>query len=161
MESISAYIISVIAVCLCSAILRKVVGEKGTNAAVMNALCGVVLAITVIAPVIRVDISDIGDFIEGIQADSSSYVQYGTDLSEQELRSVITEQAQAYIFQEAATYNCNITDVEISLSEDKVPTPDSVKITGAYSPQIKNQLSGMIASKLGISKENQEWIYRN
>lgn len=161
MGSVSAYITSVASVCLCCAIFHKLIGQKGANASVISSLCGVILAIAVISPVIKINLSGIEDYINDIQIETSHYVNAGEKASQNELRSVITEKVNAYILEKASSYDCDIKTVEVSVTSDSIPVPDSVVINGTYSPYIKNQLSGLIASNLGISKEKQQWIYQN
>ena len=161
MGSASAYIISVVSVCLCSAIIQKLANIKGANTSVINSLCGVILAIIVIAPVIKINISAIEDYISNVEIDAKRYISASEESSQIELHSVITEKVKAYILEKASCYDCNIKTVDVFLSTDTIPVPEGVLICGTYSPYIKNQLSELIATNLGISKENQQWIYQN
>lgn len=161
MGSASAYIISVIAVCLCCAIVQKLVGQGSTNAVVIKYLCGITIAIAAITPVLKINISGVSDYLDRIQFESSAYANTATDAANNELRTVISEKTKAYILEKASNYDCDILHVDVFVSADSIPVPDGVTIAGTYSPYIKNQISGLIASNLGISKENQQWIYQN
>ena len=161
MEFARGYITSVIYVCLCCAIIRKLVPQKGPTSSVINAACGIIIAITVISPVIKINISGIEDYIDSYRFEADSYVNAGTEASKNQLQAVIIEKTKAYILEKASTYDCKITSIKVSVSSDMVPVPICVEIYGTYSPYTKNQISGLITSNLGISKENQQWIYQS
>ena len=161
MSDVSNYILSVTAAgILCGLVQRLTLGKNGTSA-VVQSVCAIVLAVTVINPVVKIKLRNIRTYTDGFQLDADSLVRQGTDLSTQELRSIITEQTTAYILEKASSYNCNIRQLEVELTSDSIPIPCGVKISGTFSPQGKNQLSGIIESNLGISKERQQWIYQN
>ena len=161
MGSVSAYIISIIAVCICCAIVQKLVGQGSANAVIIKSLCGITIAVAAITPIIKINISGIADYLDRVQFESSVYANTATDTANNELRTVITEKTKAYILEKATNYDCDILHVDVSVSADSIPVPDSVTIAGIYSPYIKKQISGLIESNLGISKEKQQWIYQN
>jgi hypothetical protein len=47
--------------------------------------------------------------------------------------------------------------VEVELSDEEIPVPKTVSVTGKISPYAKKQLSEMMERELGIKVENQKW----
>lgn len=161
MESFGNYILSVVAVCIATSILPKFCSTNAASASIVRLICGIAISITVISPVLKLKLTDLTEYTSYIQADAAALVQAGADHTNEQLRTIITEKTCAYILEKASFYDCSINTVEVVLSSDPVPIPTTVQITGTYSPYIKNQLCGIIESNLGISKENQQWVYQN
>ena len=161
MNVFGKYILSVTAVCICCSLVRTLVGEKSGASGIIQPLCGVVIAITIISPVIKIRAADIRTYTGVIQADADIFVQQGIDMSAEELRTNIIESSKAYILEKASLYDCSVKQLEVELSADSVPAPISVVISGTFAPSNKNRLSEDIESNMGIPKEKQRWIYQN
>lgn len=161
MEGVSKYILSITAVCICCSLVRRLVGEKGSASGVVQSMCGIILAISVITPIVKIKAVDLDAFTNSIQYDANFFVQQGIDRSGNALRTIITEKAAAYILEKASSYDCSIDQLEVELSTDSVPIPNGLKICGTFSPNVRNRLSGDIETSLGIPKEKQQWIYQN
>lgn len=161
MMDVSRYILSITAVSILCGIVHKItIGKTGTSV-VVQSVCAIVLALTVIRPIIKIRVHDFNSYTDQLLLDANKLVQRGTDLSSQELREIISEQTTAYILEKASSYDCSIHQLEVELTSDTIPTPCGLKISGTFSPQIKNQLSDLIESNLGVSKERQQWVYQN
>lgn len=161
MIGIGKYVGSVITVCLCCAIFRRLAGEKSSSAFVINTLCGIVVTVSVLTLLFQTDKIDVDMFIKNMTTDADTYIQAGVDQSNQQMQSIITEKVRAYILEKASYHSCNLTEIDVRLSTEQLATPEYVKITGSFSPNAKQQLSEWIALNLGIPKEKQEWIYQN
>lgn len=114
------------------------------------------MTITVISPVIRIQISDFSEYLDGISSDGSQIVEEGQQIAEQQYRAVIKQQTEAYILDKATSLGAEL-EAEVTLSENTPPVPVSVKIKGAVSPHARQVLQDYLSSQLGISKEHQLW----
>ena len=73
------------------------------------------------------------------------------------LSELIKRETEAYILKQAQVFNANIS-VEIILSDDAMPVPEYVRISGQIAPYAKMQLINIIERELGVAEENQVWI---
>jgi hypothetical protein len=48
-------------------------------------------------------------------------------------------------------------EVEVTLSDDEIPIPVKVRLSGKVSPYAKGRLQQIISEELGIERENQIW----
>ena len=161
MFDMKQYIIGVVATCLCCGIIRKLVGDKSASSSLINTLCGVVISIAVISPVLKIDLPDISEYATGLQTDAQRYIQEGINYSSSQTQSIIIEKVSAYILEKALALDCVIKDVDVVVSSEAIPALESLTITGTVSPAARLQLSYLIEKNLGIPKEKQEWIYQN
>lgn len=156
-----SYIIAVIAVCICCGIVRKFVGENKSSAIVINTLCGTILAITVISPFLNINTGNIDSFFEQINIESAAYTQNGLEHTKKQLQEIISDKIRAYVLEKTSSYNCSINSVQVYLTDDDTPMPYGLQIEGVYAPYVRNHLADVFEKNLGISKENQQWIYQN
>lgn len=80
----------------------------------------------------------------------------GTGTYQSALGDIIKQKTESYILDKASEMGLSVT-VNVSVSEEDVPVPESVVIIGSVSPYGKLQLEGLIDQELNISKENQFW----
>lgn len=123
---------------------------------ILQMMAGLFLTITVISPLISIDIPDISEFFASFEIDASQYVSQGADSVNTQVILLIKEQTQAYILDEATKLGADIiADVEIG--DESLPRPIAVTIKGTISPFARQKLSQVITNDLGILKENQTW----
>jgi hypothetical protein len=161
MNEISQYIISVVAVCIGCGLLRRLLDNKSASPSIVHTLCGVILTITIISPVLKINISSLERYISNIYVDAETIAQSSEEYSTNALRSIISDNISAYVLEKADLYDCQINQVEVVLSDDQIPTPVALRVAGRFSPYIRIKLSEIIESNLGIPKEHQQWIYQN
>lgn len=160
MDGLRSYILSIVATCLCCVIFRSLVQGKGSAGAAVNTMCAIILAMTVIYPVARFRIKDLSQYTQTLKITADSLADDGVNISQSQLRSIISEKTCTYILEKASLYDCDI-DVDVILSEESIPTPEQVQITGSASPYARTKLSQIIENDLGIPKEMQKWTYQN
>ena len=160
MDSIRQYIICIVGVAVCCGIIRCFMNEKSTIGGLIKTLCGIVLAIAAISPVLQIRYADLKDYTDLISTEAAALSQDGADLSNEKLGALITQKLEAYILEKASLLDCDV-EVHISINKESPPEPSGVKITGAVSPYAKARLCDMIETDLGIPKEMQQWIYQN
>ncbi len=157
MESIRQYLITIASAAIICGMVTAFFGKKSSYSAVIKLLTGIFMAVAVISPWIKLQFSDISEYIQGISLDGENISVQGENIAHDEFQSIIKAQAEAYILDKAAFMGVDIT-VDITLCDCDPPTPQSVTIKGAVSPFAKSSLQDYISSQLGIPKENQIWI---
>lgn len=155
-NNIRGYLLGVIGAAIICSIVKRLMGEKGPNAALTNLIAGVFMVFTLIRPLTSVEISGIDHWADGFREDAAQAVAQGEDQTRKALAQFITERTQAYILDKAQTLNA-VLEVEVTLSDDDIPVPVKVRLEGKVSPYAKGRLEAIIIEDLGIEKENQIW----
>lgn len=154
MDGLRQYIISVTAAGVLCAVIRSVLGEKGTVGALLKLVSGIFLAFVVARPLAKVEIMDASALWEDFSIQADSAAEAGENLAREAMADIIITQTQAYILDKGAELGLELS-VQVTLDEDNVPV--SVTITGAASPAARTALQNQIQQNLGIAKENQIW----
>ena len=156
MGGIGEYLIGVIAAALVCSVVTNILDIKGTVGLCVKMLAGVMMLLAVIRPWLSLSTGDLLDWADGIRADGSEYASNGEVMAEMAYKESIIRQTRAYIEDEARAYDCELS-VEVILSEDEIPVPVRVRLTGEVSPYAKQALSAIITERLGIKGEDQIW----
>lgn len=155
-DSIREYIFQVVATSVICGVCTSLTDKKTLPGSIIQIFAGIIMAITFISPLVDFRFNDLKEYYESISVDSNSVVEEGTEYHDELLNQSIKQQTQAYIVDKASSMNADLT-VEVTLSCDEFPFPESATISGRVSPYVKNKLSNIIESDIGISKENQIW----
>ncbi len=156
MEGIRKYIISVVAAAVICAVVKMLTDQKSTSGAVVKLIAGLLLTVTVMVPVTKIQFTDISKYIEDFTLSADAAVDAGTAYAAENTAAIIKERTEAYILDKAQVLGADI-DVEVTLSEESVQRPCSVAVTGNVSPYVKRKLMNIITQDLGISEEYQVW----
>ncbi len=157
MEFLSKYILSVIAAALVVSLVSALADTKSTTGKLIKLVGGVFLALTLMQGIRYLDVDRLFYRLEFYEVESESAAAFGENLSADSLRSIIKSKTESYILDKARLYRANLT-VEVTLSNDRIPIPVSVRLQGNVSPFAKYQLQQLIENDLAISKEDQLWI---
>lgn len=157
MEGLRQYLISVTAAAMICGIAKTVADEKTVSGAVIRLVAGLVMTVTVLAPVVRLDLGVVPELTAGIAAEAKQAAAVGEDLAEEELRSIIIDRLEAYILDKAAAFGARL-QVEILMPEDGSIEPEGIILRGDVSPYAKQRLQQIITEDLNIAKEKQQWI---
>lgn len=153
MANIRQYILTVTSAALISAVLIRLVGKKGTVAELVKLICGLFLAVTVISPILRIDLQKIVPDL-GLYSDTAAQaVAQGENYAREETERIIKARAEEYIVNKAKALNASVS-VWVTLKDG---LPHQVSITGALSPYAKAALSRIITQEIGIESEAQDW----
>lgn len=156
MGALGQYILSVIAAAIICSIILRLVGDKGSYAPVMKLLCGIFLMITAVSPWIELRLENYVWIAESTMLDADEAVAVGQEAANSAMRTIIKDNAEAYILDKAAQLNASI-EVEIILDSAQPPAPESIRIRGTASPYAKTCLKQYISSQLGIPEDKQIW----
>lgn len=156
MEDIKTYLLGLVGAAVICGIVTRLVGEKGTQGAMVKLIAGLFLTFTVIRPLSDIRLDSLTDFAD-IYADAGAQAAAsGECMTKDALRASIKAQTEAYILDKAAGLALSL-EVEVTLSDDAIPLPASVRLSGKTSPYAKLRLQTIIAQDLGIDKEHQVW----
>ena len=137
MNAIGELILKIACAGIVCAILRQVVGKEGFLSGTITLVTGLYMLITVAG----------GLFTLPDMRFDTVFTQVGD--AAQELTQQGNEQGKNVLSE---------LTVEVMLSDDQVPVPRGVRLTGSISPYNKTVLSDWIDEQLGIGKEDQIWI---
>ena len=148
------YLVSIVSASMLSGILIRLT-RNSASGEIVRMLCGVFLTIVLIQPLAgkkarlwEATLPDSGEQAEDIIAE-------GRASAEDIRKEFIKERLEAYILSRAGTIGADI-QAEITLGKDCLPT--HIRLTGTISPIYRSKLTQIIASELGIPREQQEWI---
>lgn len=156
MEHLRQYILAVVAAAILCGLVLTLTGKKSAIGAVAKLLCGLFLSLTLIAPLSGADLLDFASYENFWDYEAEFHAASGRERASDEIKSIITEQCQAYILDKAASLGADI-QVKIQLSQDDPPVPWEILVTGNISPYGKSVLKKAIANELGIPEERQIW----
>ena len=156
MDGIGEYIISIVcAAGICGALVAFL-SNKSAVSAVIRIICGIFLVVTVIGPIKKIAWSDAIKSFEFAKIDGDSAAYAGVVAANSETAVIIKEQLETYILDKAVSMGLDIT-VDIEMTTDTPPQPETVLISGEISPSKKTMLTEQISRELGIPEERQLW----
>ena len=155
-SALKAYVLSVVAAAILCTIVQVLLGKKSAVGRIAHLLSGILMAITVIAPLGQITFQGISEYWDDLSYDAQKYVTDGTSVAENQMREIIKARTEAYILDKANRMGLQIA-VEVELDGYNGNIPCAVVIDGTASPYAKEQLSSYIEEALGIAKENQKW----
>ena len=157
MQNLGRYILSVTAAAILLGILQTLAGKKGGSGALIQLIGGLFLTFTIIAPVANIRLDALWELPWELTAEGNAIAAQGESLSQNQLRAIIKERSEAYILDKALSYQTTL-EVEVTLSQDEIPAPASVRLQGSVSPYARTALQQWLQDDMGIPKENQLWI---
>lgn len=156
MYGVRAYLLSVCGAALVCAVAKRFVENRGSVAGIGKLLIGSFLILTVLKPISTLKLDFIEDLTLNTQADAFDAVRQGEENTHQALAEIIKSRTATYILQKAQELNVNL-DIEVVVSNDDIPAPEKIYLSGTVAPFAKRQLQQMIEQDLGIAKECQIW----
>lgn len=156
MESVRVYLLRITIASLSCGILASILGKKGLCGRTVKFLCGIVVILTVIGPLVNIQTEDFKRFFRDLTLNADAVTSSGQEIAINEYADIINDRVEAYILDKAESLGAKLT-VEVTLSEDMPLVPCSVKLSGTISPYARKVLSDFIAKDLGINAEEQQW----
>ena len=156
MDTIRQYILSVLSAAIIASLLVRFTNKQEAVGRIIKLIASVFLSIAVVAPIIKMQILDISEYVGDLEADGKNIISDAKVQVENETVSIILEKVQAYIEDKAATYGAEIT-ATVGITEPDSLRPDTIEIEGNVSPYVKEILQDVIADDLGIQEDNQIW----
>lgn len=157
MDALRQYILRILCAGILCGIVKTLTGSKSAAGLHSSVLCGIFMALTVVSPLVRLDLEGWFSSLEAMAPSSQAVIARGEELAAGELSAIISRQCRAYILDKAGAMSLEV-DAHVEVSRDPVPVPVSVTVTGALSPYGRQQLSRMLTRDLGIGEEAQFWV---
>ena len=155
MQDIREYLLGVIAAACICAIVTQIPGKSSFPGVVIKLIAGIFMLLSLVSPLTDVRLKPISA-ITDVSRQANEITASAEDSTRESIAQIIKERTQAYILDKAESLGADLS-VEITLSEDSIPTPVGVSISGNISPYSKKILSQTIAQDLGIDTEAQIW----
>lgn len=151
-----SYILSIIAVAIICAIVASLLSQKSTAGKVVRLLCGILMTLTVVAPLGNISFHSVTDYFDDLSLDANAYVADGKNAAQENFKAIIKSQTESYILDKAQSMDLDIA-VEVEVDGNNDSLPSGVTISGTLSPYAKKVMSTYIQQELGIAMENQRW----
>lgn len=148
------YILSICAAAIMASILGALAG-KGTVGSLLKMLSGLFLAVTVMGPLVRLELPDPASWIEDYSSAGRAAAEAGEELASEYAASIISAELEAYILDKAAILGA---DLEVEVSLDSSGIPKTVTLIGKVPPDAREELSRCLDRELGIGEEAQAWV---
>lgn len=141
-----------------AAIFCAVMGElcpKGTVKAVVKTLCGIVMVMAFLSPLLNLEPEDYSLNLAKYRAEGEKAASGGQAERDLLSRTIIEEECRAYILDKARGLGADVVDASVKLrwSSEGVWYPVECEITGSY----HGGLASAISAELGIGEESQVW----
>ena len=156
MDTIREYLLSVTAGAILCAMVCRLVDKKGIPGAVAKLLTGLFMTFIVLSPLTGFSFSITEDLTDLYRQQARDAVLTGEKYALDSLRQSIKSQSEAYILNKAAAMGAEI-EVQVTLSDDIYPVPETVSICGQVPPYVKTRLRQILEEELGVLEENQIW----
>ena len=122
----------------------------------IRVISGLLLSIVILSPAVNWDFDAVMTYAESFGEAGALAAEAGSKLAAEEAGLIIKEELSAYILEKAAELHTDLR-VDISLTDDVIPVPDSITLRGTISPYVKQMLQKILEEELGITKERQIW----
>lgn len=154
MNTLAQYTLTVTAAAVLTAVITALAGQ-GTMAALAKLLGGLFMALTILSPLVRLQLPDWQEWSAAFAMDGEAAAAAGQAMANEAASAIITEEVEAYIRDKADACGVSV-DVAVRLDTEGIPV--GVTLTGKLSSDAKEDLTRIIADDLGIGEEDQEWI---
>lgn len=153
---INRYLLRVVGAAIICSSIRAILPGKGMVPAITKMLGGIFLAFTVISPIATLEIEKIMTAGSEIEFSGTRIALQGDKEAEEAYRAGIKSRTEAYVLEKAAVLAPGLS-VEVTLSEDELPVPCEVILSGEVSPYAKSSIQEILSTDLNIPKEAQIW----
>lgn len=156
MEALRTYFLSVTAAAILCAILKGLLQQSGTSAQLVKLVSGIFLALIAIQPLSRFEMQVFSDIGIDYSIQGEAFARDGENIAADGLKQLIKSNTEAYILDKARSLGATLT-VEVTVTDGRIPVPETVYLMGNVSPYIKTQLTSLLIEGLGIAKEDLIW----
>lgn len=156
MIRIRKYLLSVAAASLLTSLLPALL-PKGKIQKVESFIGSLVLILTILSPVVKLNASSIRKAMESYQIDLQDTQRGIEKKSRGVLEELISQRCEEYIWDKAAQMGLQL-EIEITVGENSdIPVPVSASMVGVCSQEDQAVLSKILEEELGIPRNKQEW----
>ena len=154
MELLRTWILGLAGAALLCAVCTELT-PKGSVKTVQRAICGVVVSLALISPLLHLDFDGYSLHLAGYRKQAEEIASQGKEISDSLSRTYIQARCQAYILDKARLSGVPVTSasVELRWSGEGIWYPVAAEIEGTYDRALAEKLE----EELGISQKNQHW----
>lgn len=156
MKELGAYILSISAAAMILGILQTLFDKKSCNAQLLRLIGGLFLTFTIIAPAADINFDSVFDIHQDFLAQGDLISAQGHEIAQGQRLDIIKENCEAYILDKAMSYQTELC-ADVTLSQNAVPVPVAVHLSGNVSPYVKSAMQTWLSNEMGIPRENQIW----
>ena len=130
---------------------------KGSVKQVTRLVCGLMCALAVAAPVVKLDLGSLSAGIAKYEQRAREITSQAEEEEKMLDRTYIEDRCRAYILSKAASLGAHVQDAVVTArwdNEDTVWYPWTVVVSGGYD----RALAAAIEGELGIPADRQEWL---
>lgn len=157
MDAIGSYLLHLFAAAAVCTVAIRILRSGGALTVIAKLLCGVFMIYSVMKPLPQLNIHEWGELETELNSRAQSAVAWGEETLKEALSDSIKEKIETYILEKAKEMDADLA-VQVEVSDDDIPKPVAVRITGKVSPYAKTRLTDIMINDLGIQKEKQIWI---
>ena len=153
---IAGTLIAVTACALAVSLLRAV-PQSAAIRRVTELLGGILLLMTLLQPLLRLQVGDLGEYLERYRPRDAA-VERSLRSAQKETARLITEQTRTYILDKARELGSEVeVQIELAALSEHYQYPYRVTLRGRWTEAQRVALSEYLARTLGIPKERQLW----
>lgn len=153
MEGGRVWLLSILSVSFLCA-LADALMPKGPVKGVGKLVCGLILAVTVVSPVVTLDLEGGLQWLEGWEVGLEQREEELKKQVDEGMKTIIEQEYEAYIVDKAAQLGAACTArVECRQEDEGVYLPKTIWIRGALSQPQREALSGSLMEELGVASE--------
>lgn len=151
------YLLSMVAAALLAGILLSLTPE-GSVRRTLRFICGLMLLLTVLGPVVKLDVTKLAENLSELRLRAAGQADAAESGNMELMAALIKEQAEAYIWDKAASLGMTPARVEVEMgTEEGYPCPRSVLITAVCTAAQRRRLTEQIEQELAVPSSKQEW----
>lgn len=152
MEFIRNWVMSVVAVGMLVSLCLGL--SPGGKVQKIGRFCGgLLLFLAVVTPLTQLDLTgslqNFRDYCDQLSVTSDEVTQAGATLTQ----DLVISQSEARIQAQAKSLGADVTAAVTCTSQDGLPVPDSVSVTGAMTAWQRQQLTQWIMDSFGLTRE--------
>lgn len=156
MDTIRQYFLNVIAAAVLSSLVIGLTERNTVTSGAIKLLTGLVMILCTIAPTASLEFDGIFNMMDAYSFAAEQAVDSGTDFAENEMKSIIIRNTEAYILEKASSLGAKV-QVCVVLAREAPFAPASITLHGKTAPYTKAVISRWITDNLGIPEELIHW----
>lgn len=149
------YLFSIIVIALSFSLLSQLI-TNGKKKALMRLITGTAMAVSILYPLSGINLKNLLVIPIPKKNAAEYYISEGKKTASEAQEKFIEDACEAYILDKAKALGSNIV-AEVSLNTDLIPS--FAELHGEVDANVQLQLEKILTADLGITKENQKWIW--
>lgn len=153
MHQLGNWVVHLTVTALICGVVCSLAGESALKG-IVRMVCGIVLTVTAIRPLVGFSFPDFGGLMETYLDRGMEAAAMGENWAVEERLELIKLGLETYILDKAAALDA---DLDVCVFLDEEGNPRSAELYGIVSPSVRRELEAIIATDLGIAREDQKW----